>query len=43
VLATARGHTDKTLCARWHPALPALVTSSADKTAILWSLAGGEL
>lgn len=40
VLMSRRDHSDKTLCARWHPTSPVIATSSADKTAMLWSISG---
>lgn len=39
-LASRSDHVDKTLCVRWHPSLPMLASSSADRTAMLWSLQG---
>ena len=29
-------HEDKVVCVRWHPFLPMLLSTSADKTARLW-------
>ena len=37
VLAMRHDHTDKTLCARWHHSAPALISTSADKTALLYT------
>jgi len=37
VLSLRKDHTDKTLCARWHPSAPALISTSADKTALLYT------
>lgn len=37
---TDTDHSDKTLCSKWHPSLPYFVTSSADKTAMLWTIPG---
>ena len=37
VLAMRRDHKDKTLCARWHPTAPALITSAADKRVLLYA------
>jgi WD40 repeat protein len=39
VLLSRKDHRDRALCARWHPAAPIVVSSSADRSVLSWSCA----
>jgi WD repeat-containing protein 47 len=36
VASTFRKHVDKVTAVKWHPKVPAFLTSSADRSALLW-------
>jgi WD40 repeat protein len=37
-ISASAAHSERSLCARWHPNVPAVVSSAGDGTVMLWSL-----